>query len=162
MAEPMILADNLVKIYKTQDIEVLALQGLELTVEAGELMAIIGNSGSGKKPEMYLSIAYDELYGEVERMNDLPADDLEVLERSFTDEHQVQIEYRETGYGTKLLMAREVGPDPDFVTFLSIYKGYFVEFTLTPSSKVADQTLTEEQIRMCIDFLTDVDFIPVA
>ncbi|MBR6364858.1 MAG: ATP-binding cassette domain-containing protein [Lachnospiraceae bacterium] len=44
----MIIADNLVKIYKTQDIEVLALQGLELTVEAGELMAIIGNSGSGK------------------------------------------------------------------------------------------------------------------
>lgn len=48
MSEPMIIADNLVKIYKTQDIEVLALQGLELTVEAGELMAIIGNSGSGK------------------------------------------------------------------------------------------------------------------
>ncbi len=40
--------DNLVKIYKTKDIEVLALQGLELTVERGEMMAIIGNSGSGK------------------------------------------------------------------------------------------------------------------
>ena len=48
MAEPMIIADNLVKIYKTQDIEVLALQGLELTVDTGELTAIIGNSGSGK------------------------------------------------------------------------------------------------------------------
>ncbi len=48
MAEPLIIADNLVKIYKTQDIEVLALQGLELTVDSGELMAIIGNSGSGK------------------------------------------------------------------------------------------------------------------
>lgn len=44
----MIECDNLVKIYKTKDIEVLALQGLELTVEEGELMAIIGNSGSGK------------------------------------------------------------------------------------------------------------------
>lgn len=40
--------DNLVKIYKTKDIEVLALQGLELAVERGEMMAIIGNSGSGK------------------------------------------------------------------------------------------------------------------
>jgi ABC-type lipoprotein export system ATPase subunit len=40
--------DNLVKIYKTKDIEVLALQGLELSVERGEMMAIIGNSGSGK------------------------------------------------------------------------------------------------------------------
>ncbi len=44
----MIECENLVKIYKTKDIEVLALQGLELTVEEGELMAIIGNSGSGK------------------------------------------------------------------------------------------------------------------
>lgn len=44
----MIECENLVKIYKTKDIEVVALQGLDLTVEAGELMAIIGNSGSGK------------------------------------------------------------------------------------------------------------------
>ncbi|HZG57082.1 ABC transporter ATP-binding protein [Paenibacillus sp.] len=44
----MIRCDNLVKIYKTADLEVVALQGLDLTVEAGELTAIIGNSGSGK------------------------------------------------------------------------------------------------------------------
>lgn len=44
----MIECDGLVKIYKTKDIEVLALQGLDLTVHRGELMAIIGNSGSGK------------------------------------------------------------------------------------------------------------------
>lgn len=44
----MIECDGLVKIYKTKDIEVLALQGLDLTVKRGELMAIIGNSGSGK------------------------------------------------------------------------------------------------------------------
>ena len=48
MKDVMIECDNLVKIYKTKDIEVLALQGLDLTVERGELMAIIGNSGSGK------------------------------------------------------------------------------------------------------------------
>ena len=44
----MIECENLVKIYKTKDIEVVALQGLDLIVETGELMAIIGNSGSGK------------------------------------------------------------------------------------------------------------------
>ena len=48
LAEDIIVCENLVKIYKTPDIEVLALQGLELTVKEGELMAIIGNSGSGK------------------------------------------------------------------------------------------------------------------
>jgi ABC-type lipoprotein export system ATPase subunit len=44
----VIIAENLVKIYKTKDIEVLALQGLDLTIARGEIMAIIGNSGSGK------------------------------------------------------------------------------------------------------------------
>ncbi|URN93214.1 MAG: ABC transporter ATP-binding protein [Candidatus Pristimantibacillus lignocellulolyticus] len=44
----MIYCEGLVKIYKTDDLEVVALQGLNLTVEKGELMAIIGNSGSGK------------------------------------------------------------------------------------------------------------------
>lgn len=44
----MIQAEGLVKIYKTKETEVLALQGLDLTVEEGELTALIGNSGSGK------------------------------------------------------------------------------------------------------------------
>ncbi len=48
MPETMIQADGLVKIYKTKQTEVLALQGLDLQVEEGELTAIIGNSGSGK------------------------------------------------------------------------------------------------------------------
>ena len=48
MPEALIKADGLVKIYKTKQTEVLALQGLDLTVEEGELTAIIGNSGSGK------------------------------------------------------------------------------------------------------------------
>ncbi|MDR3644052.1 MAG: ATP-binding cassette domain-containing protein, partial [Clostridia bacterium] len=48
----MVKCDNLVKIYKSTDIEVVALQGLDLTVEKGELMAIIGNSGSGKSTLM--------------------------------------------------------------------------------------------------------------
>ncbi|MBT3276323.1 MAG: ABC transporter ATP-binding protein [Spirochaetales bacterium] len=48
----MISCENLVKIYKAGDIEVVALQGLDLVVEEGELMSIIGNSGSGKSTLM--------------------------------------------------------------------------------------------------------------
>jgi len=44
----IIECDNLVKIYKTRDTEVMALQGLDLTINRAELMAIIGASGSGK------------------------------------------------------------------------------------------------------------------
>lgn len=48
MSNDIIVCENLVKIYKTKDSEVLALQGLEINIAQGELMAIIGNSGSGK------------------------------------------------------------------------------------------------------------------
>lgn len=44
----MIVCENLVKIYKVADLEILALQGLDLTIEQGELMGIVGVSGSGK------------------------------------------------------------------------------------------------------------------
>lgn len=44
----MIVCESVVKIYKAHELEVFALQGLDLTVEKGELMAIIGSSGSGK------------------------------------------------------------------------------------------------------------------
>ena len=113
------------------------------------------------KPQMYLSIAYDETYGEVERINDMSDDDLRVLESSFNEMNQVEISYAETGHGTKLLIAREIGGDTDFVDILAIYKGYFIEFNMTPNAQAANQVLTDEQIKMCIDFLTDVDFIPV-
>jgi ABC-type lipoprotein export system ATPase subunit len=46
--EALIVCDNLVKIYKVADLEVVALQGLDLLVEAGEFMALVGASGSGK------------------------------------------------------------------------------------------------------------------
>jgi len=46
--EYMVKADGLVKIYKTKETEVLALQGLDMEVKKGELTALIGNSGSGK------------------------------------------------------------------------------------------------------------------
>ena len=43
-----IICDSLVKIFKVSDIEVLALQGLDLTVKRGELVGVVGASGSGK------------------------------------------------------------------------------------------------------------------
>lgn len=48
MTEPLIICDNLVKIYKVADLEVVALQGLDLEVTPGEILAIVGASGSGK------------------------------------------------------------------------------------------------------------------
>jgi ABC-type lipoprotein export system ATPase subunit len=46
--EALIVCDNLVKIYKVANLEVVALQGLDLLVERGEFVALVGASGSGK------------------------------------------------------------------------------------------------------------------
>ncbi len=42
MPEPIVLCDNLVKIYKVADLEVVALQGLDLEVMPGEVLSIVG------------------------------------------------------------------------------------------------------------------------
>jgi len=44
----VIACDGLVRIFKLADLEVVALQGLDLLVESGEMIAIVGASGSGK------------------------------------------------------------------------------------------------------------------
>ncbi|PKO05325.1 MAG: ABC transporter [Chloroflexi bacterium HGW-Chloroflexi-3] len=52
--EPLITCENLVKIYSSsisrfhKGVEVVALQGLDLTVVQGEMIGIVGESGSGK------------------------------------------------------------------------------------------------------------------
>ncbi|MFY1684373.1 ABC transporter ATP-binding protein [Micromonospora sp. WMMD730] len=43
-----IVCDGLVRIFKTEGVEVVALQGLDLVIDRGELVAIVGASGSGK------------------------------------------------------------------------------------------------------------------
>jgi ABC-type lipoprotein export system ATPase subunit len=50
----MIVCDNLVKIYKVANLEVVALQGLDLVVEPGEFIALVGASGSGKSTLMHI------------------------------------------------------------------------------------------------------------
>ncbi|MEJ6951061.1 ABC transporter ATP-binding protein [Natronospora cellulosivora (SeqCode)] len=51
-SEYIIQCENLVKIYKIADLEVFALQGLELNIKKGEMIGIIGSSGSGKSTLM--------------------------------------------------------------------------------------------------------------
>ena len=46
--EPFVVCRDLFKIYKRSELEVVALRGLDLTVNSGELIAIVGASGSGK------------------------------------------------------------------------------------------------------------------
>ena len=48
MNEPLIVCENLVKIYQLAGVEIMALQGLDLAVQPGEIVGLVGASGSGK------------------------------------------------------------------------------------------------------------------
>jgi putative ABC transport system ATP-binding protein len=52
MSEPVVVAENLKKIYKMGDVEVQALRGLSMQINKGEVVSIVGPSGSGKSTLM--------------------------------------------------------------------------------------------------------------
>lgn len=60
MPELLVEAHNLVKIYKAADIEVVALQGLDLVVPRGEMLALVGPSGAGKSTLLNILGGLDE------------------------------------------------------------------------------------------------------
>lgn len=128
---------------------------------ADEMYAII-YSEDETKPILRLAVGYDEEYADVDRLNDVDLETLGKLEDTFIEEDPtVEITYGETGLGTRLLIAEKKSSNIDSVTFMSIYKGYFVECVLLPSQTSANKKLTDEEIRMCVDFLTQMDFVPV-
>ena len=51
-SEPFILCEGLVKIFQVAGLEMVALQGLNLSIDKGELVGLIGSSGSGKSTLM--------------------------------------------------------------------------------------------------------------
>lgn len=58
-ARPFIICQDLFKIYKIADLEVVALRGLDLTVDHSEFIGIVGASGSGKSTVLNILAGLD-------------------------------------------------------------------------------------------------------
>ncbi|MFG2006827.1 ABC transporter ATP-binding protein [Spirillospora sp. NPDC048911] len=61
--DALLVADGVRKVYRTGDLSVLALDDLDLTVRAGELVAVMGPSGSGKTTLLNCLSGLDEIDG---------------------------------------------------------------------------------------------------
>jgi putative ABC transport system ATP-binding protein len=60
---PDIWCEDLVRIYHTEGIEVQALQGLNLTIDPGDIVALVGASGSGKSTLLSILSGHDRPTG---------------------------------------------------------------------------------------------------
>ena len=135
-------------------------EGYQLTTlqaEPGRYIASILADES--KPAMTISIAYNELMSEVERLNDLDDEALAGIIASFQEEDGVEVSYMETAYGTRLMVVKEIVDGSDYVDFYTVYKGYEIEFVLTQTEANAGQPITDEQIETAVKFLSDLDFV---
>ncbi|MBR6707667.1 MAG: hypothetical protein IKI84_13485 [Clostridia bacterium] len=141
---------------------------IECTVPDGYQTENIASDGNGMlvvsirsadaaKPYMVLSVAFDEMMADVERLNDLDENAIAAIESSFTSEDNVEITYTETAFGTKLMVVKEVADSVEYVDFFTVYKGYSIEFVLLTDSAAG---LTDHEIEMAVKFLSDMEFVP--
>ena len=69
-------------------------------IESTDSVYIALITADATRPTMYLSVAYNELYSDVARFNDMDAEAVALIEESFASEENVEITYTETSHGT--------------------------------------------------------------
>lgn len=128
-------------------------------------IAAVSPNDAGK-PTLQISVAFNEIYAGIDRLNDMDEDALKAIEDSFRAEESVDISYMETAYGTKLMVVKENLDGADYVDFYTVYKGYEVELILTHAQYDAETgmildtpPITDAEIQMAVRFLSDMDFV---
>ncbi|NMB55318.1 MAG: ABC transporter ATP-binding protein [Leptolinea sp.] len=84
MADHVILTEEITKIYQMGEVEVRALNGVSITVDRGEIVAIMGPSGSGKSTLMNILGCLDrptdgDYFLDGEKVSDLNDDQLALI-----------------------------------------------------------------------------------
>ncbi len=121
-------------------------------ITATDLNLIGVLSGGEGTPTVYISIAYNDEYADVERFNDVDEETVQAIRDSFLAMDDVAFEDLETAHGTRLL--KVTTSNRSFADIYTIYKGYELEFVLTAQGEVQDA-----DIQMLVDFISDMDFV---
>lgn len=109
-------------------------------------------------PRMYLNIAFNDEWGEVERLNDIPEEELQVIRDDFSEEYAgLEFGIAETANGTKLLTVKAPSGVDAYV--YTIYKGHEIEIHIVPGAE--QEKLTDADIDRVVAFLSDMQFVPV-
>ena len=88
-ADPVILAEDLWRVYQLDEQKVEALRGVTLTVERGEFAAIMGPSGSGKSTLMNLIGCLDTPTSGTYRLNGKLVSAMSEDELAFTRNREI-------------------------------------------------------------------------
>ena len=81
-ATPVIQVTDMTKVYSTEEVETHALNGVHLTVEEGEYVAVMGPSGCGKTTFLSLLGLLDEPSGGSYHLSGTPVESLNASERA--------------------------------------------------------------------------------
>lgn len=121
--------------------------------------ADIEKEGDVNAPYLNIQIYLEDSYAPGTRLNDVSEDILKEIEDSFSEDNEVKFEYTETANGTKLLKVTEIGDDPDWIAYYTIYEGYEVELTIKFREEAKNPVLDEEITQKAVKFLSDLDFV---
>jgi putative ABC transport system ATP-binding protein len=103
---PALQFHDVFKIYRSGPVETVALRGLELRVDAGELVAVLGPSGCGKSTMLALAAGLDEPSAGEVRVGEHSLQRLDELELAGYRAHEVAIVFQNTNLWP-VLSARE-------------------------------------------------------
>ena len=134
-------------------------EGYQMSVvqeDSSRIQGTLRADEDGTRPILAFSIVYEETYSDIDRLNDMTEEDLAFLEGTYAEQNPT-ISYRETAHGTKLMCVTGTVGTADFLSILTIYRGYMIEFDVFPGQET-DGKLTEEQVNMAVDFLSGMTF----
>lgn len=121
--------------------------------------ADIEKEGDVNAPYLNIMIYLEDSYEPGTRLNDVPEDIRREIEDSFTADNEVKFEYTETSNGTTVLKVTEIGDDPDWIAYYTIYEGYEVELTIRFKEEAQNPVLDEDITQKAVQFLNDLDFV---